>query len=149
MEKISEFKGEFAFLSNFFPITLEGLTAEHLFQAAKPKNIGDKFTILFASSPGKAKRLGRKCELRSDWEDIKVREMKSVLIYKFSFPFFREKLLSTGNSLLEEGNNWDDTFWGICPPNSGSGENMLGKLLMEIRQEIRDGKHPCVNEQSA
>lgn len=40
----------------------------------------------------------------------------------------------TGDAELIEGNNWGDTFWGVC---NGRGENMLGKLLMEIRDYLR------------
>ncbi len=44
----------------------------------------------------------------------------------------KQKLISTGNSILEEGNYWNDTFWGICKEKE---ENHLGKLLMKVREE--------------
>ena len=43
-------------------------------------------------------------------------------------------LLETANDQLIEGNNWGDTEWGVC---KGVGKNMLGKLLMQIRDELR------------
>ena len=44
------------------------------------------------------------------------------------------KLLGTGDTYLEEGNTWNDTFWGVC---NGVGENNLGRILMEVREELR------------
>lgn len=49
----------------------------------------------------------------------------------------RRKLLRTGDAMLVEGNYWGDTYWGVC---FGSGKNMLGKLLMQVREELRKGK---------
>ncbi len=48
----------------------------------------------------------------------------------------RQKLLDTGSAYLEETNYWHDTFWGVY---NGNGENHLGKLLMLVRDEIREG----------
>ena len=45
-----------------------------------------------------------------------------------------DKLLDTGDTELIEGNNWHDTFWGVC---KGKGQNNLGKILMEVRKDIR------------
>jgi len=61
--------------------------------------------------------------------------MKSCLQEKFSDPLLRKKLLATGNATLIEGNTWGDTYWGVC---KGKGQNKLGKLLMELRSELRD-----------
>jgi predicted NAD-dependent protein-ADP-ribosyltransferase YbiA (DUF1768 family) len=46
-----------------------------------------------------------------------------------------EKLLSTGDIVLEEGNTWGDEYWGINL-KTGKGKNNLGKLIMQIREEI-------------
>jgi len=48
----------------------------------------------------------------------------------------KERLLDTHNLELIEGNNWDDTYWGIC---NGRGRNMLGMLLMEVRDILKLG----------
>ena len=133
--KISEFKDEFAFLSNFWPNT--GITVEHKFQAAKTDDVWWKIQILHEENPGKAKRLGRKCPIVSDWEEIKTDVMLNLLREKFSNLELKEKLLSTGDLILEEGNTWNDTFWGICPPNSNNGLNTLGRLLMQVREELK------------
>ncbi len=96
--------------------------------------IKDIFTTL---TPGKAKALGRKIELRKDWEYIKVGVMKTILIDKFlKNPELATLLRSTSKSTyLEETNDWGDSFWGF-DIIKWEGENMLGKLLMEVRTFI-------------
>jgi len=47
----------------------------------------------------------------------------------------KKRLLSTGNEHLEEGNTWGDKIWGTV---NGIGENRLGKILMRIREELRN-----------
>ena len=47
----------------------------------------------------------------------------------------KEMLISTGDEELIEGNHWHDVFWGIC---NGKGENNLGKILMQVRSEIKN-----------
>lgn len=139
--KVREFRGEHAFLSNFFPcpIIYEGrlwLTSEHAYQAAKTI-IPDEIEQIFnAATPGKAKRLGRTITICDDWNDIRIDVMSEILEAKFAIPELEEKLLSTGNIKLLEGNTWGDTFWGV-DINTGIGQNMLGKLLMRIREDKR------------
>ena len=140
-EVITEFKGEWEGLSNFAPCHIfarefEFPTLENAFQALKC--IKDSDAARFVSlSPGDAKRLGRRVDLRPDWERVKVSIMKSLLRQKFlSKPEYTCLLLSTGYARLEEGNTWGDRFWGVCLPKR-EGKNMLGRLLMEIREEIR------------
>jgi len=135
---IDSFKDEYEFLSNFYECSIPylGLTfrnAEAAFQAAKTINAEERkeFVSLSASQ---AKRKGRRVELRSDWEQMKITVMREVLGIKFLDPELSSKLLATGNEELIEGNTWNDRFWGVC---RGSGRNVLGKLLMEIREERR------------
>lgn len=134
---IDSFTGDFAFLSNFHPceIEFEGIkfpTVEHAFQAAKTLSVHDREAIRAAATPGKAKRLGRKVDLRRDWNNIRVSVMEQLLRIKFSDPWLRELLDITKGATLVEGNTWNDTFWGVC---KGKGDNNLGKLLMKIRDE--------------
>ena len=139
-EDITEFNGEFAFLSNFYPceIEYEGITyptVEHAYQAAKSldKEVHKKIAKL--KYPGQAKKAGRHLHIRSDWEDVKVKIMEYLLMKKFAgYHELSEKLYDTGERYLEEGNNWGDTFWGVC---SGKGRNMLGLLLMSVREKIK------------
>lgn len=131
---ISEFQGDFRFLSNFWPcvIEFEGIkfsSVEHAYQAAKTLDIKERKRIAKLLTPGKAKRAGKELMLRPDWEEIKLSIMRELLIKKFSHRELMFRLKLTEGELIE-GNNWGDTFWGIC---RGQGENHLGKLLMEIR----------------
>ncbi len=139
---IPAFRDEYRFLSNFWdaPITYEGLTYlnnEAAFQAQKSVQPEDKlaFTALGSSN---AKRLGRKVPLRPDWEDVKVGIMEEIVRAKFTQnEGLKQQLLATGNMILEEGNTWHDTFWGI-DLNTGEGENHLGKILMKVRAELAE-----------
>lgn len=125
---IDEFRGKYRWLSNF-----EG-GVEAKYQAAKTLDEGWKRRILDASSPGEAKRLGRKAPIRKDWEVIKIGVMYSLLLEKFKEEPYRSLLLATGEEELIEGNWWGDTFWGVC---RGKGRNVLGTLLMRVREELR------------
>lgn len=136
---ISGFFGEYRWLSNFWeqPFTYQGITCmsmEHAFQAAKTRDQQEFLHVLSAANPSVAKGRGRRVTLREDWEDIKVDVMRKLLRAKFSVPDLAQKLLETGNAELIEENTWNDTFWGVC---RGVGENQLGKLLMEIRNELK------------
>ena len=141
---ITIFDNEYAFLSNFYesPFEVDGITyptVEHFFQAMKSKDVEGRKKIAAAPTPGKAKRLGRTIELRKDWEEIKVDVMKFGLTEKFRIPKLREKLLATGNEELIEGNFHHDNTWGNClcaKCQNKPGRNMLGMLLMKVREEI-------------
>jgi ribA/ribD-fused uncharacterized protein len=136
---IAEFEGEHEFLSNFYPAKTEFegdtyATSEHAFQAAKTDNPAEREKIRNLPKPGSAKQAGRKVTLRRNWDIERIEYMKKVLESKFSDPELRQKLLDTGEATLIEGNNHGDTFWGVC---RGGGQNRLGKILMQIRTEIR------------
>lgn len=135
---IPEFRGEHYYLSNFFTakVTYNGLTYENneaAFQAQK--TLSDMERNLFTNlPPNEAKRLGRRVKLRKDWESVKDQYMYEIVKEKFSqHPELRLKLLGTGSKILVEGNNWKDTYWGVC---NGVGENKLGKILMRVREEL-------------
>jgi hypothetical protein len=75
-----------------------------------------------------------KDEIRSDWNDIKLEVMEKLIRIKFySNHNLSQKLISTGRKSLIEGNEWNDTYWGVC---KNRGENNLGKILMKIRGEL-------------
>lgn len=137
---IDRFDGEYFFLSNFSasPFRINYVlfpTMEHYFQANKADNQNDYLRIAYAHAPGEAKRLGRKIQLRPDWEKIKDNVMLTGLRKKFADPELRSLLLATGDEELVEGNYWGDTYWGVC---NGVGQNKLGKLLMQVREEIKN-----------
>lgn len=135
--KIDRFKDEYFFLSNFYrvPVIYMGITyqsSEAAFQAAKCPSKAHLFTVL---SPSEAKKFGRTVPIRGDWEEIKDTVMRDVCLAKFSQNRdIMLKLLSTGDAVLEEGNTWGDTYWGIV---NGVGMNKLGKILMSIREEFK------------
>lgn len=131
---ITDFRGEYAFLSNFWR-ERDGLTLEHRFQAAKCTTEVDRDAILGARTPGDAKRLGRRVALRADWEEVKDQVMFEMLEAKFKDPQLRAKLLATGDTVLVEGNTWGDRYWGV-DSRTGQGQNVLGKLLMRLRLQL-------------
>ena len=142
MSEIDRFRGKYHFLSNFYIATVtdpEGKvwpTAEHAYQACKTWNVFDREQIQKAATPGQAKRLGARAEIRAHWEDVKFSAMEKVVTAKFEqHPDLMEKLLATGDRSLVEGNTWGDKYWGI---SGGEGQNRLGKILMHIRDGARE-----------
>lgn len=138
MNDIPFFQGKYRWLSNFWPCTilLDGepySTVEHAYQAAKTEIIIERIRIRMVSSPGLAKKLGRKVTISFDWDKRKLDVMRFLLIQKFEDKELRDKLIETGDTILIEGNYWGDKYWGVC---NYEGENNLGKLLMEIRSNI-------------
>ncbi len=85
-----------------------------------------------------AKRLGRHVELRPDWEDVKIAIMEEIVRTKFTQnEDLKAMLLATGDLVLEEGNAWGDTFWGV-DAKTREGQNHLGRILMRVREELRN-----------
>lgn len=104
-----------------------------MYQALKTTNKTDMIFVLEQKTPGMAKAIGRRIKCREGWDKVKDGHMLDLLRLKFQNPSLQKMLLATGNALLEEGNHWGDTYWGIC---RGKGENKLGKYLMQVRTEI-------------
>lgn len=143
----NEFRDKYYFLSNFYfaPITYNGITYnnnEAAFQSMKAK-LSD-FRFQFQNlSPNEAKKLGRRIDLRTDWEQVKDNYMYEICLAKFQQnPFLKIELLNTGNEYLEEGNTWGDVEWGTV---NGVGKNKLGKILMRIREEFKEKKNEKEN----
>ena len=133
---------DFGQFSNFapFPIDLDGErwpTSEHYFQAQKFEDQAYRQQIRKARSPMQAARLGRdrKQKLRRDWEAVKVGIMRQAVTAKFAqHEELRALLLSTGEAEIVEHTEKDD-YWG--DGGDGSGKNMLGRILMQVREELR------------
>ena len=142
MEDILEFNKENFFLSNFYesPIKYKGIifpTVEHAYQAMKSNDVSIWNNFSLYDTPGRAKKVGRKINpMRKDWEDVKVQIMKECLELKFQDPILKQKLLDTGDVILEEGNWWGDSFWGV-DNKTREGRNELGNLLMELRNKLK------------
>ncbi len=81
-----------------------------------------------------------KCFRCPDWEDVRVGVMKKILLAKYEqHEYVRRKLKETGGRLIVE-DSWRDPFWGWGPDRNGL--NMLGKLWMQIREEVIPWKPP-------
>ncbi len=138
---VKEFQGKYRFLSNFFPaqVTYEGTiypSVEHAYQAAKSSNPEYRKKILNCEKPGQAKRLGKPIR-RPGWPTDKYFIMYQIVYRKFKYnPELTKQLLDTGDAILEEGNTWGDTYWGI-DLRTGQGENNLGRILMDVRSKLR------------
>jgi len=137
--RVNDDFGEF---SNFahYPITLDGKrwpTTEHYFQAQKFMDADYQEKIRTTSSAMIAARLGRsrKQKLRRDWESVKVAIMRAAVLAKFTqHDELRSLLLSTGDAKIVEHTENDD-YWG--DGGDGSGKNMLGQILMQVRDALR------------
>lgn len=135
MNKIETFDDTYRFLSNFYPSPVLGYpTVEHAYQAMKSLDLEYREKVRTCGPPSRAKKLGQLVKLRSDWDTVKYDIMEELVRAKFTtHPVLKGMLLSTGDAILEEGNWWGDTYWGVC---NGHGENHLGKILMLIRKEL-------------
>lgn len=138
---VKEFKGEHNWLSNFYPCRIEykGLvypSAEHAYMAQKnDSETWKKQCADDSNPPSLIKKMSYMQPLRKDWENVKLGIMKEVLTVKFNKPVFTQRLLKTEGE-IQEGNTWGDKFWGVDLV-SGEGHNQLGRIIMEIREELR------------
>ena len=137
------FKDEFKFLSNMQVCTVfcYGViyhSVENAYQASKCANKEDRKKFQH-HEPYKAKKDGKTVQMRPDFNAKKLEFMETLLRRKFSDKNLqlKKKLIETGDLELVEVNNWGDTFYGEC---NGVGQNHLGKLLMKIRQELKDSQ---------
>ncbi|MBI9082724.1 MAG: NADAR family protein [Desulfobacterales bacterium] len=131
--------------SNFIPfetpVVYQGIsypTPEHFYQAMKANrdDLAARRSVAAAGTPGQAKRAGRAVALRSDWNTVKVDVMRYALEKKFAPGTSQRMLLDNTTEPIVEWNSWHDNYWGYCTcPRCAKKQhlNMLGKLLMEIR----------------
>lgn len=135
--------GEYGCFSNFsrhrlFLKEKVWKTSEHYFQAQKFAGTEFEEKVRLAPTPKESAELGRnrKFPLRKDWEEIKDDIMREALRAKFTQNDELKKiLLETGDAELVE-HTANDRYWG--DGGDGSGKNMLGKLLMELRDELKN-----------
>lgn len=138
--RITQFQGEYRWLSNFYQsqIELRGVvfpSAEAAYQASKVINCALD-SVFCKLTPGQAKKVGKYVRMREDWDEVKFEIMDMVLRIKFQDKDLRARLLATGDAELYEGNSWGDKLWGV-DWQTLEGENKLGKLLMKLRDEYR------------
>jgi ribA/ribD-fused uncharacterized protein len=134
--------GPYGYLSNLYPapVIFEGRSfrcSEEAYQFGKPNKKEVAEWLVSAPKPHLCAMAAHGLlvfDIVEDWNIKKVDRMKRVLLAKFDQnPTLAGYLLSTGSKILIEESK-TDAFWGIG--KKGNGQNMLGKLLMEIREEI-------------
>lgn len=117
-------------------------SSEGLYQALKfPAVPATQSLVLGAPTPKAAKQAARihASEVRPDWLRVRVRAMRWCLRVKaVQHPSFVAVLLKSGDRPIVERSSRDD-FWGALPGTDGTltGRNVLGRLLMELREEVR------------
>lgn len=145
----------FGGLSNMapgFPIQVFGRrvrTAEALYQACRYPHLPEvQRMILNESSPMTAKMRSKpyRGESRPDWERVRIPIMKWCLRVKllYNWEKFSELLLETGDKPIVEDSR-KDNFWGAKPcrdRDTLTGQNVLGRLLMELRDQLRNDPNP-------
>lgn len=129
-------KGEYDFLSNFYPckIVYRGIEyscSENFYQAMKTMDLQLR-EQMSKLNPSQSKKMGNSLKLRENWEQIKIDVMRLVVNKKFEQNSYLMHKLKQVKGEIVEDNFWHDRFWGRC---NGVGENWLGKILMEIRDE--------------
>lgn len=134
---ITSFSNEYAFLANTFneEITVDDLTysnAESAFWAQRIKDPKARRKLTHLSGT-KAKAKAINCEPVENWESKEYATMKRILRIKFDkSKELYQKLKETGSAQLINNNTYRDEYWGVY---YGKGQNLLGKILMEIRSE--------------
>lgn len=144
------YEQDFYVLSNFsaFPLTWKTsqylytrfATSEQAYHWEKFKHIGGRGVqelLEEALSAHDAFTIAQKHSAlrREDWDEVKVEVMRNILRAKVDqHEYVKRKLLATGDRILVE-DSWRDDFWGWGPNRDG--QNVLGKLWMEVRAELR------------
>jgi len=138
---IKEFKNEYRWLSNFARcgVELDGQmykSVEHAYQSAKSDDPEWKEFCTVEINPAEVRKQSRNIQIRKDWDNIKEDIMLKCLKEKYDQEPYKQLLLDTKNEQIQEGNWWGDKYWGV-DLKTGEGQNRLGKMIMQIRQEIR------------
>ena len=122
---------------------MEGIiypTAQHAFLAARTDNPVQKERLSRIKSPFRAKIAASRLPTRAEWPQIERVVLEQVMRLKFRDPTLRQKLASTGDAPILLLNDWGDNIDGVClDQDSGHwwGENRVGLILMEIREEAK------------
>lgn len=141
---ITEFKGKHDWLSNFAPVEIQSgyyifASVEHAYMSEKSDDDNWKMFCVETEKAGVVKKASYHQKLIKDWHEKKVEIMKGFLIQKFSHEPYRTLLIKTGPQYISEGNWHNDAFWGVCL-RLNSGQNKLGLLIMEIRENLKGNK---------
>src|SRR5713101_3416039 len=144
--KTKELYGGLSNMAGGYPLVVNGIriwSSEALYQACRfPGRPDVQKMVLAERSPMTAKMKSKRFRgefSRPDWEQIKIKVMRWCLRVKLAHNWdkFGGLLLSTGEKPIVEESGKDD-FWGAKQTEDGAlvGRNVLGRLLMELRQEL-------------
>ena len=143
--KTKEAYGGLSNMASGFPLVINNIfifSSEALYQCCRfPHLVDVQHQILNQVSPMSSKMVSKpyRNNSRLDWEQYKIRIMKWCLKVKLcqNWDSFSKILLSTGDLPIVE-DSYKDTFWGaIFNGKEYEGINALGRLLMELREEIK------------
>jgi ribA/ribD-fused uncharacterized protein len=141
---VQAFRGDYNYLSNFWLVDVEynGVvypSVEHAYMSAKSDDPQWKSYCANRNiSPSDVKKNSTHVRLVNNWNRLKLVVMEECLRSKFNKEPYRSKLLTTDNENIQEGNVWNDVFWGVdLTVNPNKGENHLGRLIMKIREELQ------------
>ncbi|NQV93377.1 NADAR family protein [Candidatus Kaiserbacteria bacterium] len=141
-QQIFFYEQEFYVFSNFSSFKLEWkgemwMTSEHAYHSEKFEDEDILEQLRNSSSAHDSMKIAYayKDKYRKNWDEVKLQVMKDILHAKVEqHPYVKKKLLESGDKELIE-NSWRDDFWGWGPNKDGN--NQLGKLWMEVRDEVR------------
>ena len=146
--KTKEKYGGLSNMAGGFPLVVNDIkirTSEALYQACRFPHMPDvQHLIIEQKSPMTAKMKGKpyRQNSRPDWDAVRVKIMRWCLQVKLAqnWDSFSELLLETANLPIVEQSRRDD-FWGAKPVDKDTliGVNALGRLLMELREQVKDG----------
>src|SRR4051812_40963418 len=111
-------------------------TVEHWYQACKATSRQQFDLILASGTAAQAKQAGRRTELRPGWEQVKFQVMLCALRGKFALEPYRSGLLLTHPHPLVEDSRDDHVWGGRDAHGTLTGQNLLGRALMQIRDEL-------------
>lgn len=128
------YRREIIFEGEVFP------TAEHAYQAGKPRKKEVRDWLMAAPSPSLVAMAAHGLyiwDVRPDWNDIKFDRMRQILKEKFiQHQDLADLLRSTKDARLVEASNTNSPVNRLWGEVNGKGKNMLGILLMEIRTTL-------------
>lgn len=115
-------------------------SVEHFFVAMKSVDVAERYKIALIAHPAEAKKYGRSIQLRPDWLDIRVDVLRYGIRQKFLLDNdLRILLVDSYPAPITHLVHWHDNFWASCICNGCSSKekvNMLGQLLMELREQL-------------
>ena len=150
--KTTEAFGGLSNMAGGYPLVVNGIeikTSEALYQACRFPHLPDVQAMIIAeASPMTAKMKSKpfRSQSRHDWEQVKTTVMRWCLRVKLAqhYEKFSQLLLATEDKpIVEESNK--DSYWGAKPINDQLiGQNILGRLLMELRETLKNTQNPLL-----